>query len=93
MLDENPGAIRFQSVFVCSTRIGLGRPRADFCGLPMRGDEGWGVDPPWCLKGFFRRQEERPRKKETWTMEDRDWNRKRGETMNTGGVGELEFIV
>ncbi|GFY32321.1 hypothetical protein TNCV_3558291 [Trichonephila clavipes] len=34
------------SVFVCSARIGLGRPRADFCDWPMRRDEGRGVYPP-----------------------------------------------
>ncbi|GFX01609.1 hypothetical protein TNCV_3971091 [Trichonephila clavipes] len=72
--------------------------RADFCGLPMRRDEERGVDPPWCLKRFFfmRRQEspgwreleESPEKKGTWTVEDRDWSGKRGETPNAGGVGE-----
>ncbi|GFW18009.1 hypothetical protein TNCV_2281131 [Trichonephila clavipes] len=34
----------------------LGRPR-DFCGLPMRKDEGRVVDPPLVFKkSFFRRQ-------------------------------------
>ncbi|GFW57158.1 uncharacterized protein TNCV_540751 [Trichonephila clavipes] len=29
-------------------------------------------------------------RKETWTVEDRDWSGKKGEKMNAGGVGKLE---
>ncbi|GFX85695.1 hypothetical protein TNCV_2470971 [Trichonephila clavipes] len=88
------------SVFVCYSQIGLGRPRADFCRLLMRRDVGRAVDPPWCLKGFFRRRDERAlgvknlrralKKRETWMVEDIDWSGKKGETMNAGVVGELE---
>ncbi|GFT31813.1 hypothetical protein TNCV_2035461 [Trichonephila clavipes] len=60
------------------------------------------VDPPWCLKRFFLGNErraldeenlKRTLKKETWTVEDRDWCGKKGETMNAGGVGGLESMV
>ncbi|GFV00532.1 hypothetical protein TNCV_3645101 [Trichonephila clavipes] len=83
LVSRRPG-----SVFVCYARIGLERLKADFCGLPIRRDEGRGVDPPWCLKRFFRRREESPgwreleespEKKKTWMVEDRDWSGKRGE--------------
>ncbi|GFV81081.1 hypothetical protein TNCV_2270651 [Trichonephila clavipes] len=30
------------------------------------------------------------KEKESWTVEDREWSGKNGETMNAGGVGELE---
>ncbi|GFV97304.1 hypothetical protein TNCV_2038141 [Trichonephila clavipes] len=97
LVSRRPG-----SVLVCFARIGLGRLRADFRGLPMRRDEGCGVDPIWCLKRFFRRREESPgwreleespEKKETWTVKDKDWSRKRGETMNADDVGGLESMV
>ncbi|GFX78787.1 hypothetical protein TNCV_1919201 [Trichonephila clavipes] len=66
MLDENHTPLdsrRPGSVFVCSARIGLGRPRADFCGLPMIRDERRGVDPPLEIedKDWSRKREE------TWT--------------------------
>ncbi|GFU51694.1 hypothetical protein TNCV_83201 [Trichonephila clavipes] len=51
------------------------------------GPDGPGVrreeSPRW------RELEESPKEK-TWTVEDRDWSGKKGETMNAGGVGELE---
>ncbi|GFW94728.1 hypothetical protein TNCV_4247681 [Trichonephila clavipes] len=67
----------------------------------MRRDEECGVDLPWCLKRcFLGRQEEIPGwreleenpEKRTRTVEDRDWSRKRGETLNAGGVGEPETM-
>ncbi|GFV69948.1 hypothetical protein TNCV_1983151 [Trichonephila clavipes] len=45
-------------VFVCYARMGLGRLR-DFCGLPMRRDEGRVVDSPWCVKRVFLENERR----------------------------------
>ncbi|GFX75965.1 hypothetical protein TNCV_2239361 [Trichonephila clavipes] len=41
----------------------------------------------------WRELERRALKKETWTVEDRDWSRKRGENMNAGGVGGLESMI
>ncbi|GFU79327.1 hypothetical protein TNCV_2138501 [Trichonephila clavipes] len=38
------------SIIVCSTRIGLERPRADCCGLPMMRDEGHCVSPLLVFK-------------------------------------------
>ncbi|GFT14041.1 hypothetical protein TNCV_275131 [Trichonephila clavipes] len=61
------------SAFVFSARIGLGRPRADFCDLPMIRVVGRGVDQPLVFKrGFFRR-EESPLKRDL----ERDGSRKR----------------
>ncbi|GFW17881.1 hypothetical protein TNCV_1134811 [Trichonephila clavipes] len=40
----------------------------------------------------WRELEESPEKKETWMVDDRDWSGKKGETMNTGGVGGLESM-
>ncbi|GFV79429.1 hypothetical protein TNCV_1904011 [Trichonephila clavipes] len=42
--------------------------------------------------GVVRRREKNLDKKETWTMEDRDWSRKRVETMNAGGVEKPETM-
>ncbi|GFW75748.1 hypothetical protein TNCV_4429311 [Trichonephila clavipes] len=56
MLDKNMAPLvsrRPGSVFVCYARIGLGRPRADFCDLPMRRDEGRVVDQPLVFKRDF----------------------------------------
>ncbi|GFV82050.1 hypothetical protein TNCV_3152481 [Trichonephila clavipes] len=75
--------------------------RGDFCGVPIRRDESRVVDPPLEFKSVFRSQEESPgwreleespKKKETWTVEHRDWIRKRGETLNAGGIGEPETM-
>ncbi|GFY15114.1 hypothetical protein TNCV_1569291 [Trichonephila clavipes] len=63
MLDKNPGPLdtrRPRSVFVFRTnrtREAKGRL------MGPANEKGCGVDPPWGLKGFFRRQEESPEKK------------------------------
>ncbi|GFW48421.1 hypothetical protein TNCV_1109821 [Trichonephila clavipes] len=61
MLDKELWRLGFRRpgcVFVCYARIGLGRPR-DFCGLPMRRDEGRVVYSPLVFKRvFLRRREE-----------------------------------
>ncbi|GFW98844.1 uncharacterized protein TNCV_2838051 [Trichonephila clavipes] len=55
----------------------------------MRRDEGRVVNPSLVFKRVFRRREESPgwrelegarKRKETWTVEDRDWSGKKGET-------------
>ncbi|GFV95370.1 hypothetical protein TNCV_4573721 [Trichonephila clavipes] len=91
LVSRRPG-----SVFMCYARIGLGRL------LWPANEKGRGA---WCgpalvfKKDFFRRREESPgwrvlekspEKKETWTVEDRDWSGKKGETINAAVVGELE---
>ncbi|GFT17135.1 hypothetical protein TNCV_4738551 [Trichonephila clavipes] len=93
--------VQTSRVCICVLRMNRTREaEADFCGLPMRRDEGHVVDPPLVFKkGFFRRREKSPgwreleestNEKESWTVEDREWSGKNGETMIAGGVGELE---
>ncbi|GFX27758.1 hypothetical protein TNCV_3662451 [Trichonephila clavipes] len=96
-LDENPGAIRFQTARECICVFRTNRTReAEGRLLWPANEKGQGA---WCgpklvfKRVFFRRRGEIPEKKETWTVEDRDWSRKRGETMNAGVVGEQESIV
>ncbi|GFU83319.1 hypothetical protein TNCV_3739301 [Trichonephila clavipes] len=74
----------------------------DFCGLPMRRDEGRVVDPPCCLKGGFlgdvRRALEGENLRRALKKRDLDggeprleWKEKRDER-KAGGVGELEGV-
>ncbi|GFT43075.1 hypothetical protein TNCV_4560741 [Trichonephila clavipes] len=43
-------------------------------------------------KDNIRRREESPEEKEAWTVADRDWSGKRGETLNANGVEEPETM-
>ncbi|GFV80702.1 hypothetical protein TNCV_4618641 [Trichonephila clavipes] len=104
MLDKNHSALGFQTARKCICVLHMNRTReaeGDFCGLPMRRDEGRIVDPPLVFKRVFRRREknpgwreleESPEKKGNWTLEDRDWSGKREETLNAGDVGEPETM-
>ncbi|GFS56511.1 hypothetical protein TNCV_4303111 [Trichonephila clavipes] len=71
-------------VRVCVLRTNRTREaERDFCGLSMRRYEGRVVDPPWCLKGFLG-DERRALEGENLR---RALEKKKGETMNAGGVG------
>ncbi|GFT41395.1 hypothetical protein TNCV_3890161 [Trichonephila clavipes] len=51
---------------------------------PLAGDERRALDGENLKK--------KPWKKETWTVEYRDWSRKRGVTLNAGGIEEPETM-
>ncbi|GFV70959.1 hypothetical protein TNCV_2355031 [Trichonephila clavipes] len=86
MLDKNHGTIGFQTARECICVLRTNRTReveGDFCGLPMRRDEGRVVDPPLVFKKIFLGDEMRAldgynlrsalKKKRLGTVEDRDW--------------------
>ncbi|GFV32234.1 hypothetical protein TNCV_1675201 [Trichonephila clavipes] len=106
MLDKNHGALSFQTAWECTCVFRTNRTReAEGRLLWPVNEKGRGV---WCVstlvfKTVFLGDERRALdgenlnkkalKKETWTVEDRDWIRKRGDTLNAGGVGGLESMV